>query len=314
MCSKLFSILGAMKNLEEITSGIKSIELKAREIVKGFLIGQHKSPMHGYSVEFAEHKMYNIGESTRHIDWKLYARTEKLYQKKYEEETNLRCQIILDISSSMLYPLYQPTNKLEFSIYSAAALIQLMLQQRDGIGITLCSDTIEKHIPAKLHHTHIQYIYSILYELQSTYKNTLRKKTDISTALHQIAELIHPRSLVIIFSDMLENSNNIFPALQHLKYKKHDVILFNTLDFHTEVEFAFDNRPYQFIDMETGEEIKVHSMEYKETFQQIMHHFLAQLQEKCHQYKIDFVPVDIQKSYHDVLQEYLIKRSKSIKK
>lgn len=303
-----------MKSIEEENRSIKHLELKAKEIVKGFLIGQHKSPMHGYSVEFAEHKIYNTGESIRHIDWKLFARTEKLYQKKYEEETNLRCQIIIDISSSMLYPKDQAINKLVFSIYATAALIQLMLQQRDGIGLSLCSDTIEKHLPAKLNHTHIQYLYAQLSELEKNSSHLLNKKTNISHALHQIAEMIHPRSLIIIFSDMLENSENTFPALQHLKYRKHDVIVFHTLDYHTELFFDFDNRPYKFIDMETGEQIKVHSIEYKEKFYTYMNTFLNNLKEKCHQYKIDFVPVDIEKNYNDVLQEYLIKRSRLLKK
>ncbi len=303
-----------MKNIEEEISFIKSLELKAKEIVKGFLIGQHKSPMHGYSVEFAEHKMYNTGESTRHIDWKLYARTDKLYQKKYEEETNLRCQLVIDTSSSMLYPKNAEIDKLSFSIYSSAALIQLMLQQRDGVGITLCSDKIETHLPAKLSHAHIQYIYSQLAELKEKASIQLHKKTDISNALHQLAEILHQRSLVIIFSDMLEKSEDIFSALQHLKYKKHEVIVFHTLHFDTEVQFDFSNRPYLFIDLETGERIKINSMEYKEKYQKTMDAFLKRLEEKCYQYKIDFVAVDIKHAYNEVLQEYLIKRSRILKK
>lgn len=303
-----------MESIEEENRSITHLKLKAKEIVKGFLIGQHKSPMHGYSVEFAEHKMYNPGESIRHIDWKLFARTEKLYQKKYEEETNLRCQIIIDTSSSMLYPIDYVMNKSLFSIYATAALIQIMIQQRDGVGLSLCSDTIEKHLPAKLNHTHIQSLYAQLSELEKNSRQVFHKKTNISYALHQIAEIIHPRSLIIIFSDMLENSENIFPALQHLKYKKHDVIVFHTLYYHTELFFDFDNRPYKFIDMETGEQVKVRSTEYKEKFYTYMNSFLSHLKEKCHQYKIDFVPVDIEKNYNDVLQEYLIKRSRLLKK
>ncbi|GIV27316.1 MAG: hypothetical protein KatS3mg027_1130 [Bacteroidia bacterium] len=303
-----------MKNLQEDIDSLKRLELKAKEIVKGFLIGQHKSPMHGYSVEFAEHKMYNPGESTRHIDWKLYARTEKLYQKKYEEETNLRCQIVIDTSSSMLYPLQSPINKLTFSIYSAAALTQLMLQQRDGIGLTLCSDKIETHLSARLSTQHIQHLYSILSELLQTNKKNDLKQTDISSALHQIAEVVHQRSLIILFSDIFERSHDIFNALQHLRYRKHDVIVFHTLDYNTEVEFDFDNRPYQFIDMETGEQVKINSVEFKDLYTQQIKIFLNNLKEKCHQYKIDFVPVDIKNAYYEVLQEYLIKRSKIIKK
>lgn len=303
-----------MKSIEEEAQSVKLLELKAKEIVKGFLIGQHKSPMHGYSVEFAEHKMYNPGESTRHIDWKLYARTEKLYQKKYEEETNLRCQIIIDISSSMLYPKESEHNKLQFSIYSAAALINLMSIQRDGVGLTLCSNTIERHIPAKLNHTHIQYLYALLSHLLEMEEKNRLKKTDIINALHQIAEIIHQRSLVIIFSDMFDHSDSLFHALQHLRYRKHDVILFHVLHHITEVKFEFDNRPYIFIDLETGEEVKINSMENKFFFQSAMQQFIAELQAKCHQFKIDYVPVNISTSYSEVLQEYLIKRNKILKK
>jgi uncharacterized protein (DUF58 family) len=302
-----------MKPIDEEFKDIKWLELKAKEIVKGFLIGYHKSPMHGYSVEFAEHKMYNTGETIRHIDWKLYARTEKLYQKKYEEETNLRCQIVIDTSSSMLYPKDSEINKLNFSIYSAAALIQLMLQQRDGIGLSLCSDKIEKHLPAKLNHSHIQYIYAILSDLMKS-SDALNKKTDISDALHQIAEVVHQRSLIIIFSDIFENSDNIFPALQHLRHRKHDVIIFHTLDYSTEVNFDFDNRPYLFVDLETGEQVKLKSLDIKNDVQQSMKTFLENVRENCHRYKIDFVPVDIKYKYYDVLQEYLIKRSRILKK
>lgn len=302
-----------MKNIQEEIQSVKLLELKAKEIVKGFLIGQHKSPMYGYSVEFAEHKMYNPGESTRHIDWKLYARTEKLYQKKYEEETNLRCQIVIDISSSMAYPKDQEITKLNFSIYSAAALVHLMTMQRDGVGVTFCSDNIETYVPAKLNHSHIQYVYSMLSQcLDET--SDLNKKTDIANALHQIAEIIHQRSLVIVFSDMLDHSDVLFQALQHLRYKKHEVIVFHTLEYDTEFDFDFDNRPYQFVDMETGEVVKVNSLEYKENFQSSMKAFLSQLKEKCHQFKIDFVPVNINTSYNEVLQEYLIKRNKILKK
>ncbi|MCX7728115.1 MAG: DUF58 domain-containing protein [Bacteroidia bacterium] len=303
-----------MKNLKEEIQGIKLLELKAKEIVKGFLIGGHKSPMHGYSVEFAEHKMYNTGESIRHIDWKLYARTEKLYQKKYEEETNLRCQIIIDVSSSMLYPKDKEQNKLSFSIYAAAALVHLMTQQRDGVGITLCSDVIENHLPAKLNHTHIQYVYSILSDLLNNANKSLFRKTNITNTLHQIAEMIHQRSLVIIFSDMLYHSDDLLHALQHLKYKKHDVIVFHVLDYDTEVEFEFENRPYEFVDLETGERIKLQSLEYKELFQNTMKSFLNELKENCQRFKIDFVPVDIKNNYHEVLQGYLIKRSKMLKR
>jgi uncharacterized protein (DUF58 family) len=213
----------------------------------------------------------------------------------------------------MLYPKDSEINKLNFSIYSAAALIQLMLQQRDGIGLSLCSDKIEKHLPAKLNHSHIQYIFAILSDLMK-HSDTLNKKTDISDALHQIAEVVNQRSLIIIFSDIFENSDNIFPALQHLRHRKHDVIIFHTLDYSTEVNFDFDNRPYLFVDLETGEQVKLNSLEIKNDVHLSMKTFLENVRENCHRYKIDFVPVDIKHKYNEVLQEYLIKRSRILKK
>ncbi len=297
------------------TALIRNLEFKAKEIVSGFLIGQHKSPLHGYSVEFAEHKMYNMGESVRHIDWKLYGRTDKLYQKKYEEETNLRCQIVIDTSSSMHYPKGKLTNKLSFSVYSAAALMQLMIQQRDGVGLSLCSSKIDKHFSAKLNHAHIQYLYLQLSALLEDNQKVF-STTDIAGALHQLAEVLNKRSLVIIFSDMMQNVENmddIFSALLHLKHRKHDIIVYHTLAYSEELNFDFDTRPYQFIDMETKEVVKVNVPEIKEFYLNSMNAFYHQLRDKCTQYKIDFVPADINENCYQVLQSYLIKRNKIIK-
>ena len=287
-----------------------SLELLARQIVEGFIVGLHKSPFHGFSVEFSEHRLYNKGESTRHIDWKLFGRTDKLFVKKYEEETNLRCQIILDTSSSMYYP-SADQNKMLFSVYAAASIIHLLRKQRDASGLALFGDTLEEYIPPKSNTAHIQRIYAMLEQQLQKPKEV--KTTAAADALHQLAEVIHKRSLVIIFSDMMENIDNhdaLFSALQHLKYNKHEVILFYTIDKKSELEFDFSNQPRKFIDTETGEVVKAYPADVKEEYLKYMKDFHHQLRLRCAQYEIDLVEADIRSGFAQVLQPFLIKRGK----
>jgi uncharacterized protein (DUF58 family) len=295
------------------------LELLARQVVEGFITGLHRSPFHGFSVEFAEHRIYNNGESTRHIDWKLFAKTDKLFIKRYEEETNLRCQIVIDSSQSMLFPLERPKdahNKLSFSVYAAAALIELLKGQRDAVGLTLFDADIYKHYPAKANPTQQKLIYHELEELLS--KNTVDdvSSTQSARALDQVAEIIHTRSMVVIFSDMFEDETHldaIFASLQHLKYKKHDVVLFHVTDKSQELDFDFENRPYHFIDMETREEIKLNPNQIKETYIRKVNDYTEAIKLKCGQYKIDFVEADINQGFDLVLQTYLAKRASMLR-
>jgi len=210
-----------------------NLEFISKEVVEGFITGLHRSPFHGFSVEFAEHRLYNTGESTKHLDWKLFARTDRLFVKQYEEETNLRCQIVIDTSSSMLFPYEKgkpsKINKLAFSVYSAAAIIYLLRKQRDAVGLSLFSNDIEFHSEARLSSVHIDLLYNKLASLLKQEQAQLLKKTNTVDALHMIAENIHKRSLVILFSDMIEQekTDELFEALQHLKYNKHEVLLFH---------------------------------------------------------------------------------------
>ena len=294
----------------------KNLELLAKKVVEGFITGLHKSPFHGFSVEFAEHRIYNTGESTRHIDWKLFGRTDKLFVKRYEEETNLRCQIVIDNSSSMLYPIGQSTNKLSFSIYAAAALNELLKQQRDAIGLTLFSDKIDLHYPAKGSPAHQKLIFASLEDLLNQHDTSQKKGTSAIKALHQVAEIVHKRSLVVIFSDMFESDGDneeLFTALQHLKYKKHEVVLFHVCDKEKELEFNFENRPYKFIDLETGEEIKLNPNQIKEDYLSNIQHFTDNLKLRCGQYHIDFVEADINQGFDSILYTYLVKRSMMLK-
>lgn len=295
------------------------LELIAKQVVEGFITGLHKSPFHGFSVEFAEHRLYNTGESTRHIDWKLYAKTEKLFVKRYEEETNLRCQIVIDTSSSMYYPIMdnlnqENVNKIGFSTYAAAALVHLLKKQRDAFGVSLFSDEVELHTETKSTTTHSQLVFTELDKLLKPLEKGVSKRSSGAQTLHEIAEKISRRSLVILFSDMIENSeknqDDLWNALQHLKHNKHEVILFHVVDKKKEIEFDFENRPYRFVDLETGEELKLNPLEVREAYKKSMKTFEHDLKLKCGQYKIDLVEVDISQGFDQVLLPYLLKRKK----
>ncbi len=295
-----------------------SLEFLARQIVEGFITGLHKSPFHGFSVEFAEHRQYNTGEPTKNIDWKLYARTEKLFVKRYEEETNLRCQIVIDKSSSMYFPVHQQLdfnhhNKLWFSVYSSAALMEMMRRQRDAVGLTTFDEDVILHTPAKLSRVHSNMIYNELDKLMLPYDKTNKQKTNTVQSLHKIAEMTHKRSLVIIFSDMLDNLdsyNEMFAALEHLRYNKHEVILFHVYDSVHEQKLEYENRQYRFIDLETDEVLKLNPVEVKSRYENIMSSKKEELLRHCYQYQIDYVEADINKAYDKILTSYLIKRSK----
>lgn len=296
---------------------LTKLELLAKQVVEGFITGMHKSPFHGFSVEFAEHRLYNTGESTRHIDWKLYARTEKLFIKRYEEETNLRCQILIDRSSSMYYPENtgdENLSKLNFSIYAAAAITELLRRQRDAVGLSVFSETTELHTPTRSSASHLKFLFHQMEKLMDN-QDGVQMKTFAVDALHQIAERVHRRSLIIIFSDMFDNSDKgdqLFSTLQHLKHNKHEVLLFHVTDKDKELDFKFENRPYTFVDVETGEQVKAHPNEVRAQYLDQISSFKKQLLLKCGQYGIDFIEADIQKGFNQVLMQYLIKRGKMI--
>ncbi len=289
---------------------IGNIDFLAKQLVEGFVTGLHKSPYHGFSVEFAEHRLYNNGESTRHIDWKVFAKTDKLFTKRYEEETNLRCQIIIDNSSSMHYPL-PSRGKIGFSIVAAGALAYLLQRQRDAVGICSFSNQLEVNTEIKSTTTHLN---KLITELQTMFdQKSESKTTNVAKILHEIAEKTHRRSLIIIFSDMFDNStelDDIFAGLQHMKHNKHEVLLFHVTDKATEFEFEFEDRPHEFIDLESGEKIKLQPADIKEHYKTQATAFYHNLKIRCAQLKIDFIEADIHNDYNEILRAYLIKRSK----
>ncbi|WP_281752288.1 DUF58 domain-containing protein [Neptunitalea chrysea] len=292
----------------------KNLDLLTNQAVEGFISGMHKSPFHGFSSEFAEHAIYNQGESTKHIDWKLYARTDKLYTKKYEEETNLRCHIILDNSSSMHYPVqknnsFNNLNKIGFSVLATAALMNLLKRQRDAIGLSVYSDSYEFYAPEKGSERHHQMLVHYLSKL--TFKTQQNKTTKTYTYLHQIAEKIHRRSMIILFTDMLQTETEnqaLFEALKHLKYNKHEVILFHTIDSTTEEEFNFSNAPKRFTDVETGEVIDLYAENVKDVYQKQMKEYIKNIKIQCGQYRIKYVTADIKTDLNKVLHTYLLER------
>ena len=291
------------------------LDILARQVVEGFIIGLHKSPYHGFSVEFAEHRLHNPGDSIKDIDWKVFARTEKLYTKRFEEETNLRCQIVIDASSSMYFPQEREKgklNKIEFSCVASAALMHMLKKQRDAVGLTVFDSEIKTQTSAKTNALHHQLLMNELYKLLTNPQ--VQKTTDAAKCLHQIADSIHKRSLVILFSDMLDSTdeNDIFLALQHLKHSKHEVVLFHVMDKSKELDFTFENRPYKSVDLETGEELKLQPNQVKDFYIQKMQERKANLKLKCAQYKIDFVEADINEGFQPVLLSYLVKRSKMV--
>ena len=290
-----------------------SLELLAKQVVEGFITGLHKSPYHGFSVEFAEHRLYNNGESTKHIDWKLFAKTDKLFIKKYEEETNLRCHFLIDGSSSMLFPNNKTYNKLSFSIDATAALIFLMRSQRDAFGVSLFSDEIDFYTPAKSSLPHQRYIFTHLEKLlQEKYTSDKKKGTAISTMLDRSALLLKKRSLVVLFTDFMgiDSLNDLNNSIRHLKFNQHEVVVFHVQHDSFENQFDLKNRYYHVVDMETGEKLKLHPREIKEVYQSRRESRVKQLNDLLVQHQVDVINVNIEDGFEDVLLQYLVKRKK----
>ncbi len=303
------------KEINEIT-GFKNLELLAKQVVEGFISGLHKSPFHGFSAEFAEHKIYNQGESTKHIDWKLFAKTDKLYTKRYEEETNLRCHIIIDNSSSMHYPKLKQfginsLNKIGFSALASAAIMNLLKKQRDAIGMSIYSNEYEFYANEKGSERHHQ---MLLGKLNAAIQKPAEKKTTKTYShLHLIAEKLKRRSLVFLFTDMFQGDAEeeaLFEALQHLKYNKHEVVLFHTFDKEKEQNFNFSNRPKRFVDVETGEHINLYAENIKQSYETAVASYFSELKLKCGQYRIKYVAADINESFNKILTTYLVERQK----
>lgn len=298
--------------IEKISS-FQHLELLANQVVEGFVSGMHKSPFHGFSSEFAEHKVYNSGESTKHIDWKLFAKTDRLYTKTYEEETNLRCHLILDNSASMHYPklsvgqnFYE--NKIGFSVLASAVLMNLLKKQRDAVGLSIYSDTYEYYAPEKGSDRHHRMILNRLEQVVENINAT--ERTETTTYLHQIAEKLHQRSMVVLFTDMFQSGDekSLFRALQHLKHNKHKVLLFHVVDAASEIHFDFDSAPRKFIDLETGEQVAVFSEGIKEEYENSVTSYFKEIALSCAQNKINYIPVNVGFDFEKIITTYLVEK------
>ena len=304
-----------IENQIQKISSFKHLELLAKQVVEGFISGMHKSPFHGFSAEFAEHKIYNPGESTKHIDWKLFAKTDRLYTKRYEEETNMRCHLIIDNSSSMHYPVLKANqdfyeSKIGFSVLASAVLMNLLKKQRDAVGLSVYSNEYEYYAPEKGSERHHR---MLLDKLESVLENNKQSKnTDTVAYLHEIAEKLHRRSMVVLFTDMFQNTNDdeIFKALQHLKHNKHKVIVFHVYDEKSELKLEYDGVPRKFIDIETGETVNLYAEHTKEIYEKEVNTFFKKIENNCMQYKIQYVPVAIGENFEKIMSTYLVEKQR----
>jgi uncharacterized protein (DUF58 family) len=306
----------SFQNEYQNNTRFSNFQLLAQSIVEGFISGIHKSPFHGFSAEFAEHKIYNNGESTRHIDWKLFAKTDKLYTKRFDEETNMRCHIIVDLSSSMYYPNRKEHsdldyNKVEFSVLASAVLLQILKKQRDAAGLSLYAEDYQFYAPEKGNERHFQMLLNTLHDATKSVPNQSTTKT--YEALHQIAEQLNRRSMIILFTDMFQSdvqSSQLFEALRHLKHNKHEFILFHVFDKKTEYDFDFSNTPKHFVDVETGVSIDVFPQSVQENYKIELTKYFGELKLKCEQYKISYVPADVREGFDKILMTFFEKRHK----
>lgn len=308
-----------MDTLENKTQSIEFLNqfnLLANQVVEGFISGIHKSPFHGFSSEFAEHKIYNLGENVKNIDWKIFAKTEKLYIKKYDDETNMRCHVIIDNSSSMHYPEKKqhsnfPYNKIQYASLFTAAIFKIIKKQRDAAGLTVFSNQIDYTSKELGNEKHFRTLIQKLNETVYTFPKL--KQTSIVDTLHQIAEKIHKRSMIILFSDLFEHYNKteeLFNALQHLKYNKHKVIIFQVLDKKTEIEFNFDNSAKKFIDLESGDYINLHTEQAKDIYSEKAKMYCEKIKNMCQEYKIEYHLIDISEKIENKLLLYLTEKQK----
>ena len=285
----------------ETVALLNSMSLRARLVVEGYIIGHHRSPYHGFSVEFAEHRSYGPGDEIKHIDWKLFGKTDRLYVKRYEEETNLRAHIILDTSKSMLYSSAE-VSKLSYANSLAASLSYLMINQQDAVGIAKFSEKIDTFIPPKARPSHLNLILSQLDDKDSG------NDTQVGMVLHELADRIKKRGMVILISDLLDKPENIMKGLKHFRHQNQEVIVFHIQD-RKESEFDFDTRT-KFFDMETGEEIVTEPWHIRSSYNELISKLESNYKSNCRQNLIDYVPLFTDQSLDIGITEYLIKRSK----
>lgn len=284
-----------------VVSKLATMELRARLVVEGFVTGLHRSPYKGFSVEFAEHRQYMPGDPLKHIDWKVFGKTDRFYIKEYEEETNLRGYILLDASASMGYGEDRIT-KLEYGSYLAAALTYLMLKQQDSAGLLVFDKSIREYVPPR---SNPRQLHLLLSELDKTEASST---TGIGEVLHELAKRMKRRGLVILISDLLDDPDKVIPGLKHFRHMKHEVIVFHVLD-PREAKFTFETDA-TFRDMETGETITTEPLAIRRDYLDAVGEWTARLRRECAESRIDYVPVLTSTPYDRALFSYLEKRKR----
>ncbi len=300
----------ALRYLDPVmVSQLRNMELRARLIVEGFITGLHRSPYHGFSVEFAEHRPYNPGDELRHVDWKVFAKTDRYYIKQYEEETNLRHYVVLDTSASMRYKRAGELTKLEYGAYLAAGLHALMIRQRDASGLIAFDERVHTVRRPKATSGYLRQLLITLERLTSQEES--RARTGAAAALSEVAERVARRSLVVVITDLFENIGEhdaLLKALRHLRHRGHEVIVFHVLESETERRFRFPDVPMVFRDMETGEEMALQPAQIRAHYAEAVEHFSRRFRRRCLEHNIDFVELDTAEPYDTALMAYLNKR------
>lgn len=285
----------------ETISRIENLSLVARLVVEGFIIGLHRSPYHGFSVEFAEHRPYMPGDEIKHIDWKLYGKTDRYYVKQFEEETNLKANLILDASNSMGFGSGEVT-KLQYATYLAAALSYLMLQQQDAVGLTVFDRSIRSMVPPSSRPSYLNVLLGQMNELET------REDTDIASTLHELADRVKRRGLIILFSDLLDDPERVINGLKHFRHKKHEVLVFHLLD-RQELTLEYD-RQVELTDLESGEKMTTEPRLIQDDYRAEMERFVAGYRQKCLANHIDYIQLTTDQPFDLALSEYLNKRQR----
>jgi len=285
-----------------VISKLKTLELKARMVVEGFKVGLHRSPYHGFSVEFSEHRPYMQGDALKNVDWKVFAKSEKYYIKQFEEETNLISHIFVDASKSMQFKHSGKVSKIDYAAILAAALAYVMINQQDSVGLAIYSDKVHTYLPPKSNRVYLRTLLSALNQIQPG------GTTATSKCLDSIAEKIKKRGLTIIISDFFDDIDSILTALKHIHYKKNEVIVFQILD-PIEKSFGFD-RDSIFVDLESGEQITTQPHQIQQAYQEAMNEYLNKLKSECLNFGIEYNLIDTSQPFDKALMSYFAKRSK----
>ncbi len=289
---------------------VKNLELIAQQLVKGYIIGKHKSPNHGFAVEFAEHKQYNMGDPLRHVDWKLFAKSKRMYSKKYEQETNMRAHIAIDLSSSMTFSQNeQQLSKLDYALIASSAFLYILQKQVDAVSLTYFDSQIQDFFPARSNTRHFQ-------NLKNSLENNIglspkESKTDIPAALEFLASRSYKNGMMILFTDLISEDllgSKFMDEIQKLKFQNHEILIFHLLDSDKELYLNYENRPYQFIDVETGQSVVTNPQSIAKEYTENKQKELGKIADELRKHRVDYIPVDIQQSFQQVLGPFFSKR------